>query len=60
MIEGVTKIPNIFGKNTEIANKMDYDDYVDPINRKKKEDVIFVTAAKKANKIELLIDEVEL
>ncbi len=54
IMDAVTKIPNIFGKNTEIANKMSHDDYMDS-NRKKKEDVIFLSAAK-ANNIELSID----
>ena len=54
IMDAVTKIPNIFGKNTEIANKMSHDDYMDS-TRKKKEDVIFLSAAK-ANKIELSID----
>jgi hypothetical protein len=44
MIDGMTKIPNIFGKNTDISKKLDHEDYSKSrVLKKKPEDIIFVT-----------------
>lgn len=41
MIEDISKIPNIFGKNNEITRKMDKEDHVplSKLSRIKKEDL---------------------
>ena len=43
IIEGLTKIPNIFGRNQEISKKIDRNDMVPKSRvRKEKDEVIYV------------------
>jgi hypothetical protein len=52
MIDGLTKIPNIFGKNTEITRKIDGESFVRSPPKRREDDLIFITPPQNTLEIE--------